>query len=281
MEIIIRRDEYYPKRLLQIQNPPERLYVEGDKKLLNQDAIAIVGTRNYTKYGEKYASKFARELSQKGISIVSGLARGIDSIAHINSMEQEGKTIAVLGSGFNHIYPEENRYLYQKIIENGGCIVTEYPPETLVDKAKFPKRNRIISGLAMGVLVIEARYRSGTSITAKHAISQHKEVFCIPHPLDTPTGYIPNLFIQQGAQLVTSGSDILQYYSEDDKYQNQEVAEEYEEIYNLIGQLPISANNIAQIQQIDIAKVTESLFMLELDGFIKQLPGNVYIRNNK
>ncbi len=281
MEIIIRRDEYYPKRLLQIQNPPERLYVEGDKKLLNQDAIAIVGTRNYTKYGEKYASKFARELSQKGISIVSGLARGIDSIAHINSMEQEGKTIAVLGSGFNHIYPEENRYLYQKIIENGGCIVTEYPPETLVDKAKFPKRNRIISGLAMGVLVIEARYRSGTSITAKHAISQHKEVFCIPHPLDTPTGYIPNLLIQQGAQIVTSGSDILQYYNEDEKYQGQEVSQEYQEVYNLIGKLPISANNIARMLNIEIARVTEALFMLELDGFIKQLPGNVYIRNYK
>ncbi len=281
MKVIIQKDENYPKRLLQIQNPPKKLYVEGNEKLLNQDAIAIVGTRNCTKYGEKCASKFARELSKKGICIVSGLARGIDSTAHMNSMEQEGKTIAVLGSGFNHIYPKENQYLYQKIIENGGCIVTEYPPETPVDKAKFPKRNRIISGLAMGVLIIEARYRSGTSITAKYAMSQHKEVFCIPHPLDTPTGYIPNLFIQQGAQLVTSGSDILQYYSEDDKYQNQEVAEEYEEIYNLIGQLPISANNIAQIQQIDIAKVTESLFMLELDGFIKQLPGNVYIRNNK
>lgn len=281
MKIIIQKDENYPKRLLQIQNPPEKLYVEGNEKLLNQDAIAIVGTRNCTKYGEKCASKFARELSKKGVCIVSGLARGIDSIAHMNSMEQEGKTIAILGSGFNHIYPKENQYLYQKIIENGGCIVTEYPPETPIDKAKFPKRNRIISGLAMGVLIIEARYRSGTSITAKYAINQHKEVFCVPHPLDSPTGYIPNLFIQQGAQLVTSGSDILQYYNEDAKYQNQEVAEEYEEIYNLIGQLPISANNIAQIQQIDIAKVTESLFMLELDGFIKQLPGNVYIRNNK
>lgn len=281
MKIITQKDEYYSKRLLQIQNPPEKLYVEGNEKLLNQDAIAIVGTRNCTRYGEKCASKFARELSKKGICIVSGLARGIDSVSHINSMQEEGKTIAVLGSGFNHIYPEENQYLYRKIIENGGCIVTEYPPETPVDKAKFPKRNRIISGLAMGVLVIEARYRSGTSITAKHAISQHKEVFCIPHPLDTPTGYIPNLFIQQGAQLVTSGSDILQYYNEGEKYQNQEVPDEYQEIYDLIGQLPISANNIAQIQQIDIAKVTESLFMLELDGFIKKLPGNVYIRNEK
>lgn len=281
MKIITQKDEYYSKRLLQIQNPPEKLYVEGNEKLLNQDAIAIVGTRNCTRYGEKCASKFARELSKKGICIVSGLARGIDSISHINSMQGEGKTIAVLGSGFNHIYPEENQYLYRKIIENGGCIVTEYPPETPVDKARFPKRNRIISGLAMGVLVIEARYRSGTSITAKHAISQHKEVFCIPHPLDTPTGYIPNLFIQQGAQLVTSGSDILQYYNEGEKYQKQEVADEYQEIYDLIGQLPISANNIAQIQQIDIAKVTETLFMLELDGFIKKLPGNVYIRNAK
>lgn len=281
MKEIKREDPNYPKRLAQIQNPPEKLYVEGDETLLNQEAIAIVGTRNCTRYGEKCASKFARELSKKGICIVSGLARGIDSVAHINSMEEEGKTIAVLGSGFNHIYPEENQYLYGKIIENGGCIVTEYPPETPVDKARFPKRNRIISGLAMGVLVIEARYRSGTSITAKHAISQHKEVFCIPHPLDTPTGYIPNLLIQQGAQLVTSGSDILQYYNEEEKYQNQEVPQDYQAIYNLIGQLPISANNISKMLQIEIAKVTEILFMLELDGFIKQLPGNVYIRNYK
>lgn len=281
MKEIKREDPNYPKRLAQIQNPPEKLYVEGDETLLNQEAIAIVGTRNCTRYGEKCASKFARELSKKEICIVSGLARGIDTIAHIHSMEEEGKTIAVLGSGFHHIYPEENQYLYQKIIENGGCIVTEYPPETPVDKARFPKRNRIISGLAMGVLVIEARYRSGTSITAKHAISQHKEVFCIPHPLDTPTGYIPNLLIQQGAQLVTSGSDILQYYNEEEKYQNQEVPQDYQEIYNLIGQLPISANNISKMLQIEIAKVTEILFMLELDGFIKQLPGNVYIRNYK
>lgn len=281
MKEIKRENLNYPKRLLQIQNPPEKLYVEGNERLLNQDAIAIVGTRNYTKYGEKCASKFARELSKKGICIVSGLARGIDSIAHINSMDEEGKTIAVLGSGFDHIYPKENQYLYQKIIENGGCIVTEYPPETPIDKAKFPKRNRIISGLAMGVLVIEARYRSGTSITAKHAISQHKEVFCIPHPLDTPIGYIPNLLIQQGAQLVTSGSDILQYYNKDEKYQNEEVTQEYQEVYSLIGQLPISANNIVKILHMEIAKVTEALFMLELDGFIKQLPGNVYIRNYK
>ena len=281
MKEIKRENLNYPKRLLQIQNPPEKLYVEGNERLLNQDAIAIVGTRNYTKYGEKCASKFARELSKKGICIVSGLARGIDSIAHINSMDEEGKTIAVLGSGFDHIYPKENQYLYQKIIENGGCIVTEYPPETPIDKAKFPKRNRIISGLAMGVLVIEARYRSGTSITAKHAISQHKEVFCIPHPLDTPIGYIPNLLIQQGAQLVTSGSDILQYYNKDEKYQNEEVTQEYQEVYSLIGQLPISANNIVKILHMEIAKVTEALFMLELDGFNKELPGNVYIRKYK
>lgn len=281
MKEIKREDTNYPNRLAQIQNPPEKLYVEGNETILNQDAIAIVGTRNCTRYGEKCTSKFARELSKKGICIVSGLARGIDTIAHINSMEEEGKTIAVLGSGFNNIYPEENQYLYQKIIANGGCIVTEYPPETPVDKARFPKRNRIISGLSMGVLVIEARYRSGTSITAKQAIIQHKEVFCVPHPLDNPTGYIPNLLISQGAQLVTSGNDILKYYNEEEQYQNQKIPQDYQEIYSLIGQLPISANSITKILHIDIAKVTESLFMLELDGFIKQLPGNVYIRNDK
>ncbi len=281
MKVITKKDELYSKRLLQIKDLPEKLYVQGNEKLLNQDAIAIIGTRNNTRYGEKYASQFARELSKKGICIVSGLAKGIDSIAHINSMEEKGRTIAVLGSGFNHIYPKENQYLYQKIIENGGCVVTEYPPETPVDKAKFPRRNRIISGLAMGILIIEARYRSGTSITAKHAMNQHKEIFCIPHPIDTSTGYIPNLLIQNGAQLVTSGSDILQYYKEDEKYQTQKISQEYQQTYNLIGQLPISANEIAKITNQEIAKITENLFMLELDGGIKQLPGNVYIRNNK
>lgn len=277
MHIITKNDVKYPKRLLQIKNAPEKLYVDGDVNLLNQDSIAIVGTRKYTKYGEECTCKFANELSKKGICIVSGLARGIDTIAHIHSMEQKGKTIAVLGSGFNHVYPKENQFLYTKILENGGCVVTEYPPYTEVDKSKFPKRNRIISGLSIGVLVIEARYHSGTSITANHALKQHKEIFCIPHPIDSPTGYVPNLLIQNGAQLVTSSRDILEYcnFSEPEALK---LSEEYETIYNLIGQFAISTNEIARAVQKDVSKVTEILCMLELDGYITSLAGNTYVR---
>lgn len=280
MQIIENTDEEYPKRLLQIKNAPEKLYVEGDFKLLNKDSIAIVGARKYTEYGKRVTQKFAKELSQKGVCIVSGLATGIDSIAHINSLKEIGKTIAVIGSGFEHIYPKENKKLYDEILENGGCIVTEFSPEVPVDLSKFPKRNRIISGISMGVLVIEARYRSGTSTTVRHAIQQHKEVFCIPHSLDNATGYIPNFFVQNGAQLVMSPSDILEYYYADE-LENTEIPEKYEEIYNLIGQMPIYANEIAKRLNKNVQEVIEGLCMLELEGYITNLPGNLYVRRER
>lgn len=271
-------DENYPKRLLEIKDPPEKLYVEGNVDLLNSDSIAIVGTRKYTQYGKRCTERFANQLSKKGICIVSGLASGIDTIAHINSMQEKGKTIAVLGSGFNHIFPPENRILYERILENDGCIITEYPPETPVDKAKFPKRNRIISGISMGTLVIEARHRSGTSITARHAIDQHRDVFCIPNSIEEPAGYTPNLLIQNGANLVTCARDILDYYDYEEDMELTEMPLEYEEVYNFIGQLPISTNEIMKRSKKDISKVTEILCMLELDGYITNLPGNLYIR---
>lgn len=277
MIIIKKGDANYPKRLLEIKNAPEKLYVEGNAELLNRDSIAIVGARKYTEYGKNMASKFARDLSKKGICIVSGLASGIDTIAHIASMEQIGKTIAVIGSGFEHIYPEENKRLYEKILENGGCVVTEESKEKIVDLARFPKRNRIISGIAKAVLIIEARYRSGTATTARHAIEQHKEVFCIPHSLENPTGYIPNLFIQNGATLVMNTSDILNYYNEDEQ-SKKEIPKEYLEIYKMVGGLPITANEIAKRLNMDISKVMEGLCMLELDGYITNIPGNLYIK---
>ncbi len=275
---IKKSDKIYPKRLLEIQNPPEKLYVEGNVDLLNSNCIAIVGARKFTKYGEKCTIKFAGQLSKKGICIVSGLASGIDTIAHINSMKEKGRTIAVLGSGFKHIYPPENQILYEKILENDGCVISEHEPETQVDRAKFPIRNRIISGLSMGTLVIEAKYRSGTSTTAKHAIKQHKDVFCIPHPIDTVTGYTPNLLIQHGAQLVTSARDIIEYYNYEEEVEKTKMPQEYEEIYTLIGQLPISVNEIIKKCKKEISEVTEILCMLELDGYIINLPGNLYVR---
>lgn len=281
MDILKKSDKKFPKRLLEIDNPPEQLYVKGNVELLNNEAIAIVGTRKCTKYGEKYAIQFAKELSKQGISIISGLATGIDTISHISSMTEKGKTIAVLGSGFNHIYPEENQYLYQKILENEGCIITEYPPQTEKKKENFPYRNRIVSGLSMGILIIEARYYTGTSITARYAIKQHKPIFCIPHSLDEPTGYTPNLFIKQGAQLVMKPKDILKYYENNSNVYCKKIEKEYEPIYNLIGKLPISANEISKKLELSISKVNEILCLLELEEYITNLPGNLYIRKEE
>lgn len=276
MEILSKEDKCYPKRLLKIKDAPTKLYVEGNYQLLNKDSIAIVGTRKSTEYGQKYAKKFAEELSQRGMCIVSGLAVGIDTIAHINSMKEQGKTIAVLGSGFNKIYPEENKLLFNQILENNGCVVSEYPPDEEMDKSNFPKRNRIISGISLGTLVIEATYRSGSTITAKYAIEQRKEVFCIPNRLDISTGYSTNLLIKNGANLVMQVEDILQYYCNPN--QEQIIQEEYKQIYNLIGSIPISANELSKMAKKTISETMQTLTMLELEGHIKGIAGNKYIR---
>ena len=210
MKIIKKDDKNYPERLLQIKDPPKELYVLGSEELLNNNSIAIVGTRKCTEYGEKYTKLFAKKISESGITVISGLAVGIDTIAHINSMEELGRTIAVLGSGFEHIYPKENTYLFQKILENGGCIISEYPPETPVDKSRFPKRNRIISGLASGVIVVEAREKSGTLITVDFALEQGKNIYAVPGNIDVLNSYGTNELIKQGAKVVTSVQDILE-----------------------------------------------------------------------
>ena len=173
-------DKEYPNRLSKIKNAPETLYVKGDYSLLNKLSIAIVGSRKCDEYGKIQAKRFASYLSQKNICIISGLATGIDTMAHLYSMENEGKTIAVIASGFEHIYPTENKILFEKILENGGAIVSEYEQSTEIDMRKFPIRNRIISGLSAGVLVVEARIKSGSMITGRLAIKQNKELFCIP-----------------------------------------------------------------------------------------------------
>lgn len=170
----------YPKMLKEISNPPEKLYVEGNLKNLNSPCLAVVGSRNCTEYGEKWCKYFVRELVKYGITIVSGMALGIDSIAHKTALKYGGKTIAVLPCGFNNIFPEENINLYKKIIENDGTVVTEYDLNAKAGYQKFLQRNRIVSGLSMGVLVVEAAYRSGTTVTARHALIQKRDVFCIP-----------------------------------------------------------------------------------------------------
>lgn len=204
-------DEKYPQRLLKILNFPTEIYAVGNIELLNAEyTVGIVGARKCTEYGSRVANEFAKELSKKDICVVSGMAVGIDGIAHNAAIDEQGKTIAVLGSGFNYIYPPENEWLFHKIIEKGGCIISEYSPETEPDNKKYPTRNRIISGLSDAVLVVEAMHRSGSTITAKYAREEKKLVYAIPNTIYVSTGVGTNRLLQQGAILVTDPMQIVQ-----------------------------------------------------------------------
>lgn len=173
-------DNTYPKRLKETNDAPNILYINGNIEEINLPCIAVVGSRNCTEYGEKWCKFFVKELVKHGITIVSGMAIGIDSIAHKTALKHGGKTIAVLPCGFNNIFPKENIDLYNKILNNNGTIITEYEPNCKAEYQRFLRRNRIVSGLSMGVLVVEAAHRSGTSVTARFAKLQKRDVFCIP-----------------------------------------------------------------------------------------------------
>ena len=200
----------YPKQLREIYNPPKRIYAIGNIEILNKVGIAIVGSRKATEYGKKVAFRLSKDLSERDIVIISGLAKGIDSYAHIGSLNvQNGKTIAVLGSGIKVIYPKENIELARQIVRKGGCIISEYPPDDTPNKSNFPERNRIISGLSKGVVIVEASEKSGALITADFALEQGREVFAVPGNIYSTTSVGTNKLIQQGAKLVMCVEDIL------------------------------------------------------------------------
>ena len=202
--------KFYPERLRNISSPPKQLYCLGNLELLNyKNNIAMIGSRNCSYYGERAAKDFAFDLAKNGICIVSGLAKGIDSFSHIGALNAKGKTIAVLGSGLDNIYPKENKKLFQDIIENNGLVITEYTLGTLALKQNFPARNRIISGLSDGILVIEARKNSGTNITVDFALEQGKDVFVVPGNIYSKTSDGTNYLITEGAIPVLSYKDIL------------------------------------------------------------------------
>ena len=217
IDIISINDKKYPQILKQIYDPPISLYIKGNAEILNGKNIAIVGCRNSSKYGEEAAKYFAYNLSTKGINIISGLARGIDTYAHIGNLSAMmhngndicGKTIAVVGNGIDIIYPKENKYLEEKIIKSGGCIISEYPLGTKPEKFNFPARNRIISGLSKGVLVIEARAKSGTLITIDFALQQGRDVYVVPGNINSVNSVGTNDLIKQGAKLVTRVEEIF------------------------------------------------------------------------
>ena len=202
-------NEEYPKLLKQIYDPPKTLYIMGNEKLLNSLCIAIVGCRDVTEYGKKAATYFSYNLAKNDITIVSGLAKGVDSFSHIGALEAKGKTIAVIGSGLDIIYPKENLNLVNRIIKQDGAIISEYPLGTKPDRWHFPARNRIISGLSKAVLVVEAKEKSGSLITADFAIEQGREVFAIPGNINSLNSMGTNKLIKDGAMPVLNFNDIL------------------------------------------------------------------------
>lgn len=205
-------DELYPKELLNIYDYPIVLYVKGNKNILNKRMISIVGCRECTVYGSKVAEKLSELLAERNFVIISGMAKGIDSYAHIGCIKQNRATIAVLGSGINVIYPKENEKLYKKILETNGTIISEYFIDVSPSKEKFPMRNRIVSGMSSGIVVVEAKKRSGSLITAHLGLEQGKEIFAIPGNITNENSEGTNELIRDGAKMVLKLEDILEEY---------------------------------------------------------------------
>lgn len=278
-------EETYPKKLKKIKNPPQKLYIEGNQDLLNSIGIAVIGSRHNSSYGKRMCKKFVQDLVNYNVTIISGLAQGIDSISHKTCLENGGKTIAVLPCGFENIYPKENEGLYKDIMNLGGCIVTEYDLEEEADSKKFLKRNRIVAGLAIGTLVIEAGYRSGTSVTARLTMEQGKKVFCVPSSLENDKGIMCNQIIQRGGKLVTCVEDILQEFKDIEfkkRITNEErekrIEKEYLDVYKVLSNESLHINQIARITKLPLEEVNYKLMMLEIMGKVIQLPGKEFIK---
>lgn len=300
-KIIYYKDKEYPQNLKRLKKPPKQIYVLGNIELLKTEntKIAIVGTRKNTEYGKNMALNFAKKLSQKGITIVSGLASGIDSYAHKGAMTEKSKTIVVLPCGFKNIYPKQNKELFEVIIKNGGLAITEYSEETEADSSKFTERNRIVAGISRGILVVEGDYRSGTRNTAKIAKELELPIFCIPSNLESKKGYVPNLLIKQGENIATSEKDIIEKiqsitnqkerekktrfeYKIEEKFNKMYKLKNSEQskykIYKYIKDEPFDIDEILQKSNMNIQDINYEITMLTLEGKIKEIPGQRYIK---
>ncbi len=283
IKIITYYDCNYPNMLKEIAQPPWVLYTIGNLNLVNSPTLAIVGTRNPTNYGKVIAEKISKDLVDYEFVIISGMARGIDSIAHKGSLNNKGKTIAVLGSGIDVIYPKENCDLYKEIASE-GLLISEYPPGETPHPGYFPQRNRIISGLSYGILVIEASISSGSLITAQHSLDQSREVFAIPGPITSKNSLGTNSLIKQGAKLVQTIDDIIDEFpylllnkKQINNYKIDLNNNEYK-IYNILGDDPLHIDDIFLKTNFELPEVYENVLSLQVKGIIKQLPGGLYIR---
>lgn len=290
--LITLADSNYPAQLLTIPDPPVLLYAKGQPALLSRTSVAVVGSRNATSQGEIHARQFAGSLSQSGLGIVSGMATGIDTEAHLGGLTGAGSTIAVIGTGADIIYPSRNRELAHQIAQH-GCIVSEYPLGTPSIASNFPRRNRIISGLSQGVLVVEAAAQSGSLITARMAIEQGRDVFAIPGSIHSPLSKGCHLLIKQGAKLVETAQDILEELRLDlpaDKspvgqmISNTENSIEFDrptaDLLAKMGFDPVHPDELSLLCKMDCGHLTSLLVMLELEGKIESLAGGLYRRLN-
>ncbi len=278
-------DYDYPELLKKIYFPPLILYVKGNFSERDKYTIAVVGTRQPTNYGKNQTEKIVRELSEKNITIVSGMARGIDTVAHRTALYSNGRTIAVIGSGLDVIYPPENNKLFHEIAER-GVVVSEYELRTKPDAQNFPRRNRIISGLSLGTLVIETRLNGGAMQTAAYAIDQNRDVFAIPGNINVKQAEGPNALIQKGeAKLVTNAEDIL---SELELKLKPEVGKNIpkpsadlnlfeEKLLQIIGTEAKHIDEIASLSSMSTSDCLVNLLTLEFKGLIKQLPGKMFV----
>jgi len=278
------QDKNYPKLLKEIKDPPEFLYHRGEV-LPDEDCLAIVGTRRCSSYGKQIALEIAGELTEVGLTIVSGLAPGIDTFVHRSVVERKKRTIAVLGTGIDEksIYPKENLKLAKKILETGGCLISEYPAGTPGSKFTFPQRNRIISGLSLGVLVIEAKEKSGALITAQLAKSQGRKVFAIPGQIYSLNSKGCHYLIKQGAKLVESAEDILKEFSLSFKKLGRTGVPYFEEsnveerlILKILKEGALDIDKIIEKTKLPAQKVASTLANLEIQGKVRNLGRNIY-----
>lgn len=276
MKIIGKEDLLFPQKLKRLKI--SEIYVEGNEKIINNFGIGVVGSRNSSREGERITQEFVKQFCKYNMNIISGMAKGIDSMAHQTCINNGGITIAVLGSGFNHIYPKENKILYEEIIRSGGAVISEYPPETEPDSQHFPKRNRIISALSDGILMIEGKHRSGTTITAEYGFKQKKPVFCLPHSISNSYGTGPNSIIKKGGILVTQAKDIIKYYEDKNiKFIKKESKKNYNnKILRLLSDEILTKEELAIRLNKSISEVNQELTMLELEGTITQEYGKGY-----
>ncbi|MBU4312400.1 MAG: DNA-processing protein DprA [Candidatus Omnitrophica bacterium] len=285
IKVITFLDRDYPKNLKNIYDPPVVLYVKGEILPEDDVAISIVGSRLASFYGRQTSEKFGYELASRGITVVSGLARGIDSSAHKGALKAKGRTLAVLGSGLLNIYPEEHRGLADEISER-GAVISEFPMRTIPDHGNFPKRNRVISGLSLGTVVVEAAQKSGALITADCALEQGRDVFSVPGKVDSTTSKGTNKLIKQGAKLAETVHDVLEELRLEDGSRSLEsrqlgcVGLDKREniVYNLLSSDPQHIDELCEEAGMGISDVSRILLNLEMKRFVRQLPGKTFVK---